>query len=175
MAKDSFFIRTQAAIVDPAGGGLGTYTEVPIDLGAFVDALGEHVLEIHRVSATYNDGTVGGYIAAQGISGTKLNWQLTTQAQSTLITPNDKSLISAGSLFTTNDAGGAVPALAVESYDINPEQWTNSYMVAVEQIYLGTAAFNDIATGDATVDIVLECTVGKMTKGKAMALALSQQ
>jgi len=57
---------------------------------------------------------------------------------------------------------------------INLHEFTNGYVVATENIYLGgeaTAGFS----GDVYITAVLECTVEKMTQSAAMALALSQQ
>jgi hypothetical protein len=57
---------------------------------------------------------------------------------------------------------------------MSPQQWTNGYLIGTEQIYLGGEASTDW-TEDVYCQIVLECTVSKLTKGAAMALALSQQ
>jgi hypothetical protein len=58
------------------------------------------------------------------------------------------------------------------SLDVGPQDWTDGYLVAVEQLYLGVQqSFNHLNS----VSIVLECTVETMTQAAAMALALSQQ
>jgi hypothetical protein len=99
---------------------------------------------------------------------------LTTQSQSQIVDVTNKSVIATGSLAVqTGAAPGNPVVLMTDSLDVSPQDWTNGYLVGVEQIYLGT----DSANG-ASVDfvaIVLECTVEKMSPSAAMALALSQQ
>jgi hypothetical protein len=57
--------------------------------------------------------------------------------------------------------------------DINPEDWTNGYLVGVEQMYLAGSATN--FEHECDIIVVLECTVEKLSQSAAMALALSQQ
>ena len=74
-----------------------------------------------------------------------------------------------------NDQG--TPKLASSVTDanrINVQEWTNGYLIAVEQIYLSGQATTSF-TGNVYVSIVMECTVETMTQSAAMALALSQQ
>ena len=51
--------------------------------------------------------------------------------------------------------------------------FTDGYLVAVEQMYLGAQQIG--ITNDSAVSVVLECTVQTLTQSAAMALALSQQ
>ena len=159
--SDSFFIRATV----PSG----AYQQTAIDLGSFVDALGKTVMRIHNVSVTYGSlGTVPVFPAA---NSAVCAFQLTTQSQTALVGPSNRSTISSGSLLVSGD-GGAVGILASESLDIAPQEWTGGYLVAVESIFLGAAeSFNMIDE----VTIVLECTVETMTAAASMALALSQQ
>lgn len=177
MAKsDRFFIRTKATIVDPAGAGSGTYNEVSVDLGAFVDALGKSVLRIHQISTQMYDDSHSLYpIAAQGNHGIcTASWALCTQSQTALPNLDDKSVIGRGTYFTANGSTG-VPEIMNDVVDVNPSDFDGGYLVAVEQIYLGTQGYNDFGTGDGEVALMLECSVETMTKDAAMALALSQQ
>lgn len=74
-----------------------------------------------------------------------------------------------------NDQGTAKLASVVSDVNgINLHEWTNGYLIAVEQIYLGGSATTTFE-GDVYVSIVMECTVETMTQSAAMALALSQQ
>ena len=177
MAKsDRFFIRTEALIADPAGAGAGAYTEVSVDLGAFVDALGKSVLRIHRFDVAIMDESIGLYpIVAQGNNGIcTASWHLATQSASGILGLDNKAVIGRGTYFTSNTATGA-PGIMNDVVDVNPSHFDGGYLVAVEQIYLGTQAYNQLALGDGEVQLMIECSVETMTKDSAMALALSQQ
>lgn len=161
---DSFFIRAQV-LTDGV-----TYNEAAIDLGAYVDALGKSVLRIHNVQVQY--GTAGTFIggrSANMVSGTQ--YQLTTQSQTGLVSLNNRSVVSSGALNYNTDAASAILSVT-EVLDAGPQHWTDGYLIAVEQMYLGVDQGTDSL--DA-VSIVLECTVETMTQAAAMALALSQQ
>jgi hypothetical protein len=170
MAKsDSFFIRAKLS-------GLtgGAYDQTAIDLGAYVDALGMSVLRIHRLSTQYVFGAFGSPTVAVANTEARANWQLTTQSQGALIDATDKSVISSGNFQSVNATAVANHySFTNENMDINPEDWTNGYLVGVEQIYLGGQAINFEFSAD--VIVVLECTVEKLSSSAAMALALSQQ
>ena len=170
MAKtDSFFIRKTVN-----AGRTNAYAEEPIDLGAYVDALGKSVLRIHNVQVTYSDFT-GRSSSLNPNAGAVAQWQLCTQSQSDIIRPDDRSLISSGRIHMYNQSPAPDLAWNVsEGNDINLQEWTNGYLVGVEQIYLGVdQSFNMFLTG--SVQIILECTVEKLSSSAAMALALSQQ
>ena len=166
MAKsDSFFIRARVA----AG---ASYAETDVDLGAYVDALGKSVLRIHNVQVQYTkDGAIMDALDNTSAGGTNgiFRWQLTTQQQSSMVLADNKSLVSAGSLAVV---GGATQNY-FETIDQNPQEWTNGYLVAVEQIYL--AGQKGSGMEDANICVVLECTVESLNQSAAMALALSQQ
>jgi len=87
-----------------------------------------------------------------------------------LVPISNRSLISSGTLSI---ATAAVEVVMMDSgLDVGPQDWTDGYLIAVEQLYLGVAqAFDHVSQ----VSIVLECTVETMTQAAAMALALSQQ
>lgn len=161
---DSFFIRAQVLT-----NGV-TFNEAAIDLGAYVDALGKSVLRIHNVQVQY--GTAGTYIGDRSpnmVSGTQ--YQLTTQQQTGLVSLNNRSVVSSGSLNYACDKDANLSSVT-EVLDAGPQHWTDGYLIAVEQMYLGVDQGTDSL--DA-VSIVLECTVETMTQAAAMALALSQQ
>ena len=101
-------------------------------------------------------------------------FQLTTQSQGALVAATDKSVISTGTIFFSDDTtpGGAFIS---DNLDIAPQQWTNGYLVGVEQLYLGVDASEATAGGMDACYIVLECTVETLSSSAAMALALSQQ
>ena len=170
MAKsDSFFIRAQ---VTPAS---GSFEETTIDLGAYVDALGKSVLRIHNIAAQVYEGSTLGVdpTLAVGLTG-NISYQLTTQSQSALVNANDKSIVATGRLDISNTAG-TVDGYTFLSHDsdVMPQMWTQGYLIATENIFLGGACDSNL--GNATINLVLECTVETMSQNAAMALALSQQ
>tara|TARA_Y100001963_G_C6751656_1_gene434537 strand:+ start:256 stop:771 length:516 start_codon:yes stop_codon:yes gene_type:complete len=171
MAKtDSFFIRASVTPDDSA-----TFVQTTIDLGAFVDALGKSVLRIHNIE--YEWSTDGG--AAPGVdAGTLADavWQLTTQSQTGLVGLNDKATIGKGMIWTFNPDGAAGPPSQVYTDSHAPQHFTQGYLVAVEQIYLGAVgSSNWQASSNLTCNMILECTVETLSEKAAMSLALSQQ
>jgi len=52
--------------------------------------------------------------------------------------------------------------------------FTQGYLIATENIYLGVDTDSDVGTAFYT-NLILECTVESMDERAAMALALSQQ
>ena len=101
MAKsDSFFIRASVNCGDS-----GTFEQTPIDLGAYVSALGKSVLKIKSVhyewvcgpDATSNAPGGAPYMDA-GKAGEAL-MQLTTQTQTAMVTLENKSVIAKASLW----------------------------------------------------------------------------
>jgi len=171
--KDSFFIRATKDL-----GNTNTFHEKSIDIGAFVDAMNETILRIHNVSVVYSDnvGTTTTLVAIDEAAATQ--WQLTTQSHNAIVLGEDKSLIASGRIVasSTGSPGGPpfVPSITNEDFDVAPQNWTHGYLVGTEAIYLGGQASTGWA-GDQYVSIILECTVERLTKGAAMALALSQQ
>lgn len=168
-STDSFFIR---ATLD--AGNTNTFHQTELDLGAYVDALGKSVLRIHNVQVTYSDNTG----ASSTITGNEVGvaqWQLTTQSQASLVRSDNRSVVSDGRVHMFNDQGTAKLASTVtDANGINVQEWTNGYLIAVEQMYLGGSATTTFE-GDVYISVVLECTVETMTQSAAMALALSQQ
>lgn len=172
MAKtDSFFIRAsvQTSSAAPA--------QTSIDLGAYVDALGMSVLRIHNLSVRYDFGNSGPslLLGGPGISA-GAQFQITTQSQAALVGLTDKSVIASGSLESTNGTAAAnAYSFFSDNMDIAPQHWTNGYLVGVEQIYLlGDITGQDFQTAPI-IEVVMECTVEKLSSSAAMALALSQQ
>lgn len=166
MAKktDSFIIRKTVDINND-----NNYYEDSIDLGAYVDALGKSVLRILNVNIQMSDSTgrtseVSAEAAAQ--------FQLCTQPQDNIVLASNKSVISTGRLIA--DGAGGVPTYVSHDFDNLPQLWSEGYLVAVDQIYLGGAASTGF-DGDVYCSITMECVVESLTTEAAMALALSQQ
>lgn len=162
---DSFFIR---ATLDSTN---GAFTQAEIDLGAYVDALGKSVLKIHNVQVHLQDSTNLQRPPLYNTgSGGEVSWQLTTQGQAAVVRPSNRSVVSAGLTQFAEQTGGQ---LSADAAGINVQHFTDGYLIAVEQMYLGaeqTGLVNDTA-----ISVVMECTVETLTQSAAMALALSQQ
>lgn len=162
---DSFFIR---ATLDSTN---GAFTQTEIDLGAYVDALGKSVLKIHNVQVHLQDATALQrpplYNAG---SGGEVSWQLTTQGQADIVRPSNRSVVSAGLAQFAAATGGQISS---EAAGLNVQHFTDGYLIAVEQIYLG--AEQSGLTNNTAISVVMECTVETLTQSAAMALALSQQ
>ncbi len=172
MAKtDSFFIRASVTPDDSS-----TYVQTTIDLGAFVDALGKSVLRIHNIE--YEWATDTG-LPPNVDAGTLADavWQLTTQSQTAIVGLNDKSIIGKGQIWAFNpDPGTSGSPSQVYSDSHAPQHFTQGYLVAVEQIYLGAeGSTNWAASSNLTCNMILECTVESLSEKAAMSLALSQQ
>ncbi|GAI59421.1 unnamed protein product [marine sediment metagenome] len=170
MAKtDSFFIRSTKDL-----GNTNTYHEKSIDLGAFVDALGKSVLRIHNIEVVYSDNT-GRSNQIQATDVGVAQFQLMTQTQTDIVLASNKSVIATGKLHAFNQlAAGSLATEVSTDIDFGPQHWTNGYLVGVEQIYFGGSAGTGFV-GDLYCTVILECTVEKLDKEAAMALALSQQ
>jgi len=172
MAKsDSFFIRATTNI-----GNTASFNEEPIDLGAYVDALGKSVLRIHNIAVTMSDSTgTTSEVTSTGsapFNGAAAQFQLTTQTQTDTVLSSNKSVISSGRIVAAGYDN--VPSSVHESFDNLPQLWTNGYLVAVDTIYLGGEASANF-DGNVYCTLVMECTVETMSQASAMALALSQQ
>jgi hypothetical protein len=160
---DSFFIRASAPT------DTTVFNQVAIDLGAYVDALGKSVLRIHNVQVQY--GASGSTPTVTPNSQNNSGFQLTTQSQTALVDLDNRSVIASGRLIACGDAAGKLD-LVDETLDAGPQDYTDGYLIAVEQMYLGVDQSADVINN---VAILLECTVETMTQAAAMALALSQQ
>jgi len=173
MAKtDHFYIR---ATVNNA---TAAYEQTEIDLGSFVDALGKSVLRIHSISVHFNSITSPRQPTQLNASiNNPIFWQLTTQTQTAPQNLNNKSVISTGiTNFACTNANGLTNITEVG--DRVDQSWTDGYLIAVEQIFLGMMGGADVGwsiNNDMETTIVLDCTVESLTEKAAMALALSQQ
>lgn len=167
---DSFFIR-KSLTVDNSG----TFVQTNIDLGAFVDALGKSVLRIHNCHVQVSDSSGNAAQVLAASDSAACQFQLTTQTQTDTVLASNKSVIATGIVYAINSFASDEFPQVYQDMDILPQNWTNGYLVAVEEIYLGGEASTGwVAAEDLTVTIVLECTSETLTEKAAMALALSQ-
>jgi hypothetical protein len=168
MAKsDTFFIRARLPYT------LG-FNQTPIDLGAYVDALGKSVLRCHRVSVQYVFGAFQAPNISTAGADADIAWQLTTQSQNALVDAADKSVVSSGQLHVSSETLANSFTAITETTDINPQDWQNGYLIGVEQIYLGGQMGANFQF-EPDIVIVMECSVESLSSSAAMALALSQQ
>ena len=176
MAKtDAFFIR-KAIPLNAAGTDAGEFSQVSIDLGAYVDALGKAVLRIHNIAVQYSDAN-GTTPDMQANAVAAADFQLTTQSQTGIVVAGDnKSVVASGRLVGARLIGSTgVPSNLSDEFDIAPQHWTKGYLIGVEQMYLSGATTTTGWHEDITISLVMECTSETLSKEAAMALALSQQ
>ncbi len=166
--SDSFFIR-QTLNADNAN----TFKEIPLDLGAYVDALGKSVLRVHNIAVTFSDPD-GKALEVTTDTSAAAQFQLCTQSQTGIVFSSNRAVISSGKLYGVNNLTGTHYPQVSHDTDVLPQMWTNGYLVAVDSIFLGGQASTQWTT-DVYMSITLECTVETMTQASAMALALSQQ
>ena len=166
--SDSFFIRQTANI-----GNTNTFAQVPLDLGAYVDALGKSVLRVHNVAVTFSDSTGTG-LQVTADDAAAAQFQLTTQSQGDVVLSSNRAVVSSGKLYGVNLTAATDFPQVSHDMDVLPQMWTNGYLIAVDTIYLGGQA-STAWDGDVYCSITLECTVETMSEAAAMALALSQQ
>lgn len=165
---ESFFLRAQVT-----SNGVN-FAQTTIPLGSYVDVLGQAILKIHGVyPAVRNAGNNLPYEMDLTSATESMSWQLTTQTQTEIQGLTDKSVIASGGCIQTFDSNSLMVFSSLME-DMNVQTFQNGYLVATEDIYLGI----DKSTGTGTecdVDIIIECSVVKMSTSKALALALSQQ
>ena len=166
--SDSFFIRQTTNI-----GQTNVFAQVPIDLGAYVDALGKSVLRIHNIAVSFTDSNGTGLMVTAD-DAAAAQYQLTTQSQVQTVLSSNRAVISSGKLYGVNVTAATDFPQVSHDMDVLPQMWTNGYLVAVDTIYLGGQA-STAWDGDVYCSITLECTVETMSEASAMALALSQQ
>ena len=174
--KESFFIRGTVTV-----GNTGTFQQSTIDLSAYVSALGKSIVRIKNIEGEWAQGVNGNIPnGAPTVDEDKCAyaiWQLTTQSNAGLVSLDDRTTIAKGSLWARNPDGNEVAApTQVYSDSHLPQHYSDGFLVAVEDIYLGgQAGANWSTNNELTFNIVLECEVLTMTQSAAMALSLSQQ
>ena len=176
MAKgESFFIR---GTVTPDDDG---FAQTTIDLSAYVSALGKSIVKVRALEGEWHQGPNGtipnGAPTMDADKADFAAWQLTTQSNTGLVSLDDRTTIAKGQIWARNpDSADAQPPTQVYSDSHLPQHYSDGFLVAVEDIYLGAYGGADWTDGvDLTFSVVLECEVMTMTQSAAMALALSQQ
>lgn len=154
-----------------------TFAQSTIDLGAFISAPAKKLLKINSCSVQISDDpSVVGDIHLAANTSSQIAWQLTTQTQNALVDANDKSLITSGATYFFNGSGTANVLTGIhDTIDRNDWQWTNGYLVATPNMYLGVDQSAAFASGVMDVTVILECEVVSATEARVFALSLSQQ
>ena len=173
--KESFFIR---GTVTPDDTGL--FAQTQIDLSSYVSALGKSIVKIKAIEGEWHQDDNGATPNAppfmDATTADYAAWQLTTQSNNGLVSLDDRTTIGKGMLWARNPDGSSNPPSQVYSDSHLPQHYSDGFLVAVEDIYLGAqAGVGWAATSNVTFSIVLECEVMTLTQSAAMALALSQQ
>tara|TARA_Y100000361_G_C11150678_1_gene340824 strand:+ start:1459 stop:1974 length:516 start_codon:yes stop_codon:yes gene_type:complete len=171
MAKtETFFLRGLVTIPNA-----GTYTSQEIDLGSFVNVgiKSSTLLRIHDIQVQVAN-TSGYTPRLPANTAGAMAYQLTTQAQTGMVTLDDKNVVASGIHSMRNPDGSLnSPSQGVISDNL-PQDFTEGYLVAVDSLFLAgqcDADFND----DVLVSICMECSLEKATQANASVLALSQQ
>lgn len=177
---ETFFIRGSVTPDDSA-----TYVETTIDLGSFVNVGNKSaiIMRIHNIEGEWVCGPdstgasePNGYPFMGATSGSGAVWQLSTQTQTGLITLNDRSCAAKGSLWARNPDISAQPASDVYSDSHLPQAYSEGYLVAVDNLYLGAyAGSNWEGTSNLTFNMQMEVSLEPVTTENAVSLALSQQ
>ena len=173
--KESFFIR---GTVTPGDDG---FAQTTIDLSSYVSALGKSIVKIRALEGEWHQGANSTDVpnGAPNMDGDKADfaaWQLTTQSNTGLVSLDDRTTIAKGQIWARNPDSASNPPVQVYSDSHLPQHYSEGFLVAVEDIYLGAYGGSDWTDGsDLTFSIVLECEVMQLSQSAAMALALSQQ
>ena len=173
--KESFFIRGTVTL-----NAANTFAQSTIDLSSYVSALGKSIVRIKSIEGEWAQGPNGNIpngvpTMANDQAGYAV-WQLTTQSNAGLVSLDDRTTIGKGALFARNPDAAVNPPTQVYSDSHLPQHYSDGFLVAVEDIYLGGQRSDDwTAQDELTFNIVLECEVLTMSQSAAMALSLSQQ
>ena len=176
MAKgESFFIRGTVTPDDS-----DTFVQTTIDLSSYVSALGKSILKIHSIEGEWAQSPTGaipnGSPYMDATAASEAVWQLTTQSNTGLVGLDDRTTIAKGQIWARNPDGAPNAPSDVYQDSHLPQHYSDGFLVAVEDIYLGARAGTDwAASSNLTFNIVLECSVQTMNASSAMALSLSQQ
>jgi len=165
---ESFFLRAQVT-------SNGTdFAQTTINLGSYVDVLGQAILKIHGVYPALRNATNQlPYVMGLTSQTASITWGLTTQTQTQVPSLTDKSVIASGGAIQSFSSK-PVMIMSTLQEDVNVQNFENGYLVATEDIYLGID--RSTASGDeCDLDVIIECSVVKMSTQRALALSLSQQ
>jgi len=177
---ETFFIRGTVVPDDSAA-----FVETTIDLGSFVNVSDKKavIMRIHNVEGEWAAGAgasgasvEGGYPLMDANTATGAVWQITTQTQSGLVPMNDRSCVAKGQLWGRNPDGSSNPPATAYSDSHLPQHYSEGYLIATDNIYLGAYAGSDwAATSNLTFNCQLEVSLETVTQENAVSLALSQQ
>jgi len=173
--KESLFIRGTVTPGDNAA-----FVQSTIDLSSYVSALGKSIVKIKSIEGEWCQSPTGAVPNGAPFLDAETNaeavWQLTTQNNVGLVGLDDRTTIAKGMIWARNSDNASAVANSVYQDSHLPQHYSDGFLVAVEDIYLGAyGGLNWAQTSNLTFNIVLECEVMTMTQSAAMALSLSQQ
>jgi len=165
---ESFFLRAQVT-----SNGV-TFAQTTLSLGSYVDVLGQSILKIKGIyPALRNAGNNLPYSMGLNDAEGAVTWQVTTQSHTEVAGLTDKSVVASGGAIQSFSSK-PVMIMSTLMEDVNVQNFSNGYLVAVEDLYIGID--RSTASGDeCDLDLIIEAEVTRMSTSKAMALALSQQ
>lgn len=177
---ETFFIRGTVSPDDDA-----TYTETTIDLGSYVNVGDKKavIMRIHNVEGEWAAGpastgatTPNGFPYMDADQGSGAVWQISTQTQTGLIALTDRSCVAKGQLWARNPDSDSLPPTQVYSDSHLPQHYSEGYLVATDNLFLGAYAGTGWAeTSDLTFNVQIEVSLEAVTQANAVSLALSQQ
>ena len=151
---DPFFIRARVN-----GGNSNVQGITTIDLGAYVDALGQSVLRIHKIAVEVADVN-GGTLTVSGNTSASLRMALTTAyPDANLTSPilSDNGTVSTGYLVAFNDqAATEIPSNVsssrrwVSEQQIGPKKQGKKQYISSRSIYESTNRLSSRFSIDAT-------------------------
>jgi len=177
---ETFFIRGTVSPDDDA-----TYFETTIDLGSYVNVGDKKavIMRIHNIEGEWCAGpsatgvsTPNGFPYMDANTGAGATWQIATQTQTGMIALTDRSAVAKGALWARNPDSSAAPPSQVYSDSHLPQHYSEGYLVATDNLFLGAYAGSGWAeTTDLTFNVQLEVSLEAVTQANAVSLALSQQ
>ena len=177
---ETFFIRGSVTPDDDV-----TFVQTTIDLGSYVNVGDKKavIMRIHSIEGEWAGGpgasastVVNGFPYLDASASAGAVWQLTTQTQTSLVSLTDRSCIAKGQLWANNPIASSQPPAQAYSDSHLPQAYSEGFLVATDNIFLGAYAGSSWAeTSNLTFNVQLEVSIEAVTQANAVSLALSQQ
>jgi len=182
MPKDTFMLRGQViAAADQqrvvAEIDLGSYVNLGVSKGT--------ALRVHSVQIQYCD-SVGlvPVIDASAAGGGQTRGTFACAAITTAAVPasfagdempqlNQDYVMFSGNVSGVNPNNDNDQGILTDALDLAPQHLENGYLLAVDQLYL-YACVDDAWNESIYVNVLLECSIEKITQATAVSLSLSQ-
>ena len=164
-----------------------TRVEAEIDLGSYVN-LGISkgtALRVHSVQIQYCDATgLVPLIDASAGTGGQTRGTFACAAITTARVPasfsaaempqlNQDYVMFSGNVSGVNPNNDNDQGILTDAMDVAPQHLENGYLLAVDQLYLYGVA-DDAWNESIYINVLLECSLEKITQATAVSLSLSQ-